>query len=417
MLDELRAAALGDQDLALGERPPEERIVDGSQLRALCLELDAASARGLSLSGARVVGQLDLGATALKLPFLRELRVRRGDHAGVGACGAAGAAAVHGAGADCGAPDGRCRAGALAGDDSRELVAHPLPARRLTRRRGRARVGRGGHGATSRRRAGRGRRQPDRRRRHRAGVAPRSQVGGGVVAQRAHIDAGGGAACSSREPRSAATSRAGSVCGWRLRARRSHRRVSAPRRRDAREPLGRRLRPRFDRWRPHPAASRRPRPRQLRRRPRWSRRLLRRGRARVRRRLLALLPPGGDRRPDPPRGLPGRRPVSSAAPGSAATSTAATRRSRPTKAGRTHRGGNRDRRERHPDQRERGRPDLVHAQPDRWNLQHRRRAHREPPGTRRRSRVRPCGELDRARPAQSKGPVQIRGTRSAATSP
>ena len=72
MLDELRAAALGDQDLALGERPPEERIVDGSQLRALCLELDAASARGLSLSGACVAGQLDLGATPLKLSLFFE---------------------------------------------------------------------------------------------------------------------------------------------------------------------------------------------------------------------------------------------------------------------------------------------------------------------------------------------------------
>jgi hypothetical protein len=54
VLDELRGAALGDQGLALGERPPEERIVDGSQLRDLCLELDAAGARALTLSGAHV---------------------------------------------------------------------------------------------------------------------------------------------------------------------------------------------------------------------------------------------------------------------------------------------------------------------------------------------------------------------------
>ena len=67
MLDELRAAALGDQDLVLGERPPEERVVDGSQLRALCLELDAAGARALTLVGADVAGRLDLAATTLKL--------------------------------------------------------------------------------------------------------------------------------------------------------------------------------------------------------------------------------------------------------------------------------------------------------------------------------------------------------------
>ena len=72
MLDELRGAALGDQGLALGERPPEERIVDGSQLRALCLELDAAGARALTLSGAHVAGRLDLAATALELSLFFE---------------------------------------------------------------------------------------------------------------------------------------------------------------------------------------------------------------------------------------------------------------------------------------------------------------------------------------------------------
>jgi hypothetical protein len=72
VLDELRDAALGDQGLALGERPSEERIVDGSQLRALCLELDAAGARGLSLSGAHVTGLLDLAATALDLALFFE---------------------------------------------------------------------------------------------------------------------------------------------------------------------------------------------------------------------------------------------------------------------------------------------------------------------------------------------------------
>jgi hypothetical protein len=41
--------------------------VDGSLLRALCLELVAAGARQLSLSGARVVGQVDLAATEVGL--------------------------------------------------------------------------------------------------------------------------------------------------------------------------------------------------------------------------------------------------------------------------------------------------------------------------------------------------------------
>jgi hypothetical protein len=72
VLDELKDAALGDRGLALGERPSEERIVDGSQLRALCLELDAAGARFLSLSGAHVTGQLELAGTALKLALFFE---------------------------------------------------------------------------------------------------------------------------------------------------------------------------------------------------------------------------------------------------------------------------------------------------------------------------------------------------------
>jgi hypothetical protein len=65
LLDELRAAARSGDGLALGDRSPEERVIDAALLRSLCLELDQVDPRGLAISGARVAGTLDLGGTEL----------------------------------------------------------------------------------------------------------------------------------------------------------------------------------------------------------------------------------------------------------------------------------------------------------------------------------------------------------------
>jgi hypothetical protein len=69
LLDELRAAAQAGQALALGDRPDEERTLDGPSLRALLLELDGVDPVGVSIAGAHVVGRLDLSGATLPFPL------------------------------------------------------------------------------------------------------------------------------------------------------------------------------------------------------------------------------------------------------------------------------------------------------------------------------------------------------------
>lgn len=69
MLDEIRQAAQAGQQLVLGERPEEERTFDGSELRSLFLRLDAVDPVGVSITGARVSGRLDLSGATLAFPL------------------------------------------------------------------------------------------------------------------------------------------------------------------------------------------------------------------------------------------------------------------------------------------------------------------------------------------------------------
>ena len=256
VLNELKDAALGDRTSCAWQLPWKNGL-DGPQLRALALSSTPpvrgseplGRARHRSARACRYCSQV--GA------LLRGVHVRRVDLAGVRARGTAGAGAVHGAGAGRVAADRRRRAGALADDGSRELVAHPLPARWLLRQRGRARLGRGGLGTASRQRTGGGRRHFDRRRRHRTRVAPRGQGRRRCESaarphrrgrrRRLHARQG-------RHRRRRLHERRVQVCRRPSRARRSPRRISVPRRCEVRQPLGGDLRPGIDRGRPHAAA-------------------------------------------------------------------------------------------------------------------------------------------------------------------
>ena len=69
MLDEIRQAAQAGQPLVLGERPEKERTFDGSELRSLFLRLEAVDPVGVSITGARVSGRLDLSGATLAFPL------------------------------------------------------------------------------------------------------------------------------------------------------------------------------------------------------------------------------------------------------------------------------------------------------------------------------------------------------------
>jgi hypothetical protein len=68
LLDELRQAAQAGQSLVLGDRPEEDRTLDGSELRSLYLRLDGVDPTGVTIAGARVTGRLDLSGVTLAFP-------------------------------------------------------------------------------------------------------------------------------------------------------------------------------------------------------------------------------------------------------------------------------------------------------------------------------------------------------------